>query len=169
MMFGKRILKRLYALNVPQSLMIISILTLALVIFFVKHPFDYNFAKSLAHFAIIYFSAAFLLYVFLYGISHFPKGRTRKTLVMFTRIYIRFHIAIAIIGTLMIIFHASLMLTIIPINSPYALTGLLTLLGLLGVLITGYLRKRRSSGKRRRYHRYMAFLFIILVIIHLVI
>jgi cation transport ATPase len=168
-MLRKRILKKLYALNVPQSLIIVSILTLPLVIFFVTHPFDYNFAKSLAHFAIMYFSAAFLLYVFLYGISHFPKGRTRKKLVMLTRIYIRFHIAIAIIGTIIIFLHAALMLTMIPINSPYALTGLLTLLGLLGVLITGYLRKRKSSGKRRRYHRYMAFLFIALVIIHLVI
>jgi hypothetical protein len=169
MVCGKHILKKLYALNVPQSLIIVSILTLPLVIFLNRNPVDYNFAKTLAHFAIIYFLIAFLLYVFLYGISHLPKSQTRKNLVMFTRIYIRFHIAIAIIGTIIIVLHATLMLTIIPITSPHALTGLLALLGLLTVLITGYLRKRKSSGKRRRFHRYMAFLFIVLVIIHLVI
>lgn len=168
-MFTKRILKKLYVMNVPQSLIIVSILTLPLAIFLVKQPYDYNFAKTLAHFAIIYFLIAFLLYVLLYGISHLPKSRARKNLVIFTRVYIRLHIAVAIVGAIIIVLHATLMLSIIPITSPHALTGLLTLLGLIAVLVTGYFRKRKSSGKRRRYHRYMAFLFILFVIIHLMV
>jgi hypothetical protein len=168
-MFQKRIVKKLYLLNVPQSLIIVLILTLPLVIFLSNYPVDYNFAKTVAHFAIIYFLIAFLLYVFLYGISHLPKSRIRKKVVIFTRVFIRFHIAIAIVGAIIIVIHATLMLTIIPIESPHALTGLLTLLSLLAVLITGYLRKRKSSGKRRRYHRYMAFLFIVVLLIHLMV
>jgi hypothetical protein len=168
-MFWRQILKKLYGLNVPISLMIVTIITLPSAIFVSNYPVDYNFAKTLGRFAIIYFLIAFLLYIFLYAISHLPKSRTRKKLVIFTRVYIRFHIAIAIVGTVIIVLHATMMLSIIPIKSPHALTGLLTLLGLLVVLITGYLRKRKSSGKRRRYHRYMAFLFMVFVIIHLIV
>jgi hypothetical protein len=168
-MSRKRILKKLYVLNLTQSVIIVSALTLPLAVFLSRFPIDYYMAKTLAHFAIIYFSAAFLLYIFLYTISHIPESPLRKGFVSFTRVYIRFHIALAIIGTLLIVFHAALMVTIIPINSPHAFSGLLSLVGLLAVLITGYLRKRRSSGKRRRYHRYMAFIFIALVIIHIIV
>jgi hypothetical protein len=168
-MFLNRFLKKLYVLNVSKSLMIISILTFPLLIFIIKQPYDYNSAKTIAHLAIIYFFIAFLLYLFLYGISHLSKSPIRKKLVMFTRIFIRFHIAIGIMGTILILLHASWMLTIIPITSMYAMTGLFTLLGLLGVLVTGYLRKRKSSGKRRRFHRYMAFIFIVFIIIHLMV
>jgi membrane-anchored protein YejM (alkaline phosphatase superfamily) len=61
------------------------------------------------------------------------------------------------------------MLKAIPVTSPRAITGLLSMLSLFAVLTTGYLRKRRSSGKRRRFHRYMAFIFITFVIIHLIV
>lgn len=162
----QRILKKLYTLNVPKSLTIITVLTLPLIIFLVGLP-DYATAIRLAHFAILYFVIAFILYGFLYAISHLPKSNRRKKLVIFTRIYIRFHIAVAIIGTLFICLHALLMLSIIPLTSPLAISGLFSLLSLLGVLVTGYLRKQKSSGRRRRYHRYTAFIFIATVIIHM--
>jgi cation transport ATPase len=164
-----RLLRKLYLLTVSQSLMIVSILTLPVIIFLSSNPVGYKLAKTLANFAIIYFAIAFLLYLFLYGISHLPISRTRKRLVTFTRIYIRFHIAVAIVGTIFITLHATLMLSIIPITSQTAITGLLTLISLIGVLFTGFLRKRKSSGKRRRFHRYVSFLFVSFLVIHLVI
>lgn len=72
-------------------------------------------------------------------------------------------------GTILILIHAIYMFSIIPITIPYVFTGSLALAGLLAVLVTGYLRKRKSSGKRRRYHRYVAILFLVLVLIHIVI
>lgn len=152
-------LKRLYLLNLHQSLPIIAILTPPLV-FFLD---DYHFAKTAA----LYFIITFFLYPFLYTISRLPKSALRSNLVTFTRIYIRFHIAFAIIGVLLIILHVMGMQRIISINSPRAISGYLALLSLLSVLITGYLRKRKSSGKRRRFHRYMSFLFIFFVLVHL--
>jgi drug/metabolite transporter (DMT)-like permease len=168
-MIWKRMLNKLHVLNVPQSLVIVSILTLPMVIILNRSPIDYIFARTMARIAVFYFSAAFLLYIFLYGISHLPNIRIRKSLVIFTRVYIRFHIAMAIVGTLFIVLHATLMLKAIPVTSPRAITGLLSMLSLFAVLTTGYLRKRRSSGKRRRFHRYMAFIFITFVIIHLIV
>jgi hypothetical protein len=165
----KRMLKKLNILNLPQSLLIVSVLTLPWVIVLSRSPLDYNFAKTIAGYAVYYFAAAFLLYIFLYAISHLPNIRIRKNLVRFTKIYIRFHIALAIMGTLFIMLHAALMLSIIPIHSSKAITGFLAVIGLLAVLTTGYLRKRRSSGRRRRYHRYAAFVFIAFVIIHFVV
>jgi hypothetical protein len=167
-MLWERISKKLYVLNVIQSFIIVSLMSIPLVVILIRSSMDYHLAKTLAHYAILYFSAAFLLYIFLLGIIHLPNCNKRMSLVDFTRIYIRFHVALAIMGTLFISLHISWMLTIIPLESPKGLTGLLALSGLLAVLVTGYLRKRKSSGRRRRYHRYMAFAFIALVIFHLV-
>jgi hypothetical protein len=161
--------KKLYRLTVPQSLFIVLVLSLPLILILMRLPYDYSSAKTIAHVSILYFCIAFILYLFLFAISHLKESSGRKALVMFTRVFIRFHISMAIVGTGLIVLHAALMLTIIPTQSPLLLTGLLTLLGLLGVLITGYLRKIKSSGKRRRYHRYLSFLFILLVIIHILV
>lgn len=165
----KRILKQLYSLNVPKSLILLSILTLPLVIPLFKIPIVFQLAKTFGSLAALYFSLAFVLYLFLYGISHLPKSEFRRWLVIFTRIYIRFHIALAIVGVLLIFLHVTLMLNIIPLNTKHTLSGLLTIMTLVVVIFTGYLRKLKSSGRRRRYHRYISFLFIIFLIIHILI
>jgi hypothetical protein len=162
-------LKKLFKLNVSNSLLIVSILSFPLILFVINKGFlDFHSAKLFGKLAIIYFSLAFLLYLFLYLISHLPKSKLRRILVVFTRIYIRFHIALAIIGTLLIAIHVIIMASIVP-SSVNAITGFFALLALVTVLFTGYLRKRKSSGNRRRFHRFMAFLFIGLVIIHVIV
>jgi hypothetical protein len=168
-MLWKRIRYKLYRLNVIHGIIIVFILTLPWGIYLLRQTYTYQLAKILADTAIVYFTIAFMLYPCLYAISHTRSKPIRRKLVIFTRVFIRFHIAVAIVGIFWIILHASWMLTLIPINSPKAITGLLTLLGLIGVLLTGYLRKVKSSGKRRRYHRYTAVLFILVVIFHLMI
>jgi hypothetical protein len=169
MLWKKRLTKKLYTLNVPQSFIIVLFFSIPLVVTLGRSSMDYQLAKTLAHYAILFFLAAFILYIFLFGIIHFPNHDKRKSLVVFTRIYIRFHVALAIMGTLFISLHITWMSILIPLVSPKGLTGILALSGLLAVLVTGYLRKRKSSGRRRRYHRYMAFIFIAFVIIHLIV
>jgi hypothetical protein len=109
--FGRSyMLKKLFKLNVSNSLLIVSILSFPLILFVINKGFlDFYSAKLFGKLAIIYFSWAFLLYLFLYLISHLPKSKLRKILVVFTRIYIRFHIALAIIGTLLIAIHVIIM------------------------------------------------------------
>lgn len=168
-MLWEWILKKLYQLNVAQSFFIVSLLSMPLVFKLRQTSMDYHLAKTLAQYAVVYYIAAFLLYIFLLAIIHLPESDKRKSLVLFTRVYIRFHVALAIMGTLFISFHITWMMTIIPLNNPKGFTGLLASCGLLALLITGYLRIRKSSGRRRRYHRYMAFVFILFVIIHLIV
>jgi hypothetical protein len=62
--------------------------------------------------------------------------------------------------------HAFIMLRVSSLTTIKPLTGLLTIISLVGVILTGYLRKRKSSGRRRRYHRYIAFSFLILLVVH---
>ncbi|WP_261134185.1 hypothetical protein [Bacillus sp. Marseille-Q3570] len=47
------------------------------------------------------------------------------------------------------------------------ISGMIAIGGLSALLLTGYLRKRKSSGKRRRFHRYAAYLFLFFVLIHM--
>jgi hypothetical protein len=166
-MLWEGIRKKLFTLNVFQAFIIISVVTLPLILLFYKHPLDYHSSKTMAYLSLLYFFIAFILYVFLYTISHSANHAVRKKLVIFTRVYIRFHIAVGIMGTILIIIHAIYMFTFIPNINLYAITGTLALVALLAVLITGYLRKQKSSGKRRRYHRYMAFVFIVFTLIHI--
>jgi membrane-anchored protein YejM (alkaline phosphatase superfamily) len=162
-------LKKLYKLNVTNSLLIVCILSFPLILFFINAgPLNFQSAKLFGRLAIGYFFLSFLLYLFLYLISHLPKSKARGRLVIFTRVYIRFHIAISIIGALLIVLHVTIMTSLMP-KTQETITGLLTMIALFSVLFTGYLRKRKSSGKRRRFHRYMAFLFITLVIIHVIV
>jgi hypothetical protein len=168
-MMWKELRKKLFKLNVRQALIIVSILSLPIFLFFLKEPFNYALAKRMAQLSVAYFITAFSLYIFLYTIGKLSKSKARRNLVLFTRIFIRFHIAIAIFGTALITIHAIWMLRLMPIQSPFVLTGLITLLALMAVLISGYLRKLKSSGKRRRYHRYLSILFIILVVIHILV
>jgi hypothetical protein len=162
-------LKKLFKLNVSNSLLIVSIVSFPLILFVINTgPLEFKSAKLFGRLAISYFFLSFLLYLFLYSISHLPKSQVRGGLVVFTRVYIRFHIAISIIGTLLIVLHVMVMASLMPIT-PKTITGLLAMIALCFVLFTGYLRKRKSSGKRRRFHRYMAFLFIALVVIHVIV
>jgi small-conductance mechanosensitive channel len=168
---GQRIRKFLYTLNVKQALLIVFVLSLPWLLFLIKRLFEFNYglAKTLGNTALVYFAIAFMLYPFLLSISRMGKRSIRKKLVTFTRIYIRFHVATAIFGTVFIIFHAGWMVSNNPLGSLHGITGIVAVLALFGVLITGYLRKQKSSGKRRRYHRYSSFLFIAAVLIHLLV
>ncbi|MEQ6378478.1 hypothetical protein RZN22_17815 [Bacillaceae bacterium S4-13-58] len=161
------LLKFLYNLNVAKAITIVSVLTIPILIFYLDFQVSYPMGKQWGQLAFIYYSLAIVLYAFLFSISHMKRSLFRKKLVTFTRIFIRFHVAIAIIGTLFVLFHASTMLYLLNSMNVTTTTGILTLLSLCGVLFTGYLRKLTSSGKRRRYHRYFAFLFFFFLIIHL--
>ncbi|WP_158736920.1 hypothetical protein [Alteribacillus sp. YIM 98480] len=160
-------LRFLFRLNVVPSLVILFVPTIFLTAFLLlKQPSSINtrlvdFASASGY----YFLLAFLLYPLLLGVKH----SRRRMLVTFTRIYIRFHIATAILGTVLLLPHVVGMPFYYAVTNPKALSGLLAVCSFLAVWVSGYLRKKRSSGKRRRYHRYTAFLFIVILFVHLVV
>lgn len=150
---------------VPESIVIIVTIPWG---FYIYSNFTgYSLLITVGRTAVAYFVFAFVLYLFLLAIQNLPHGRLNRRLVGFTRRYIRFHKAAAIIGALWIAVHAYGMLQYISIQQTQAVTGLLTLVSLAAVLFSGYLRSRRSSGRRRRYHRYLSFVFIFFLLFHL--
>lgn len=157
-------LKKLFTINLWQSVLIVTVLSLPLFLFLGRMDGEFNRALFAGRTAGIYFLLSFILYLFLYSISHLPRGRGHRKLVIFTRIYIRFHISFAIMGAVLLVAHISYM-AMLPITA-VSIVGFAAAIALLPLLFTGYLRKQKSSGRRRRFHRYTAFAFAVLVLIH---
>ncbi|AQQ52640.1 hypothetical protein [Planococcus lenghuensis] len=160
-------LKKLFTINLWQSILIVTFFSLPLFLFIGTMDGGFRQALFAGRAAAVYFLLSFVLYLLLYAISHMPRSRAHRKLVIFTRIYIRFHISFAVIGTVLITGHI-LYMTMLPLTI-VSLAGFAALVALLPLLYTGYLRKRKSSGRRRRFHRYTAFVFAVLVFVHLVI
>lgn len=162
-------LKKLFHINVWQSLLILSVLSLPLFFKLTDSGTPaFLSARLSGRYGSVFFLLAFSLYLFLYAIPRLPRSKAHRKLVQFTRVYIRFHIAFALLGLLFIFWHAFFMFMHIPPATAKMITGAAALIALLPLIVTGYLRKRKSSGKRRRYHRYSAFLFAAAVLIHFV-
>ncbi len=160
-------MKFLYQLNVWKSSVIVLIGSLPWFVYLITKETGYETAVLWAYTALVYFILAFILYIFLRLIGKLGRTVTRRRLVTFTRVYIRFHIAVALHGLASILVHISYMLSIGSAQTSTGQLGLLAVVFLVALLTTGYLRKRKSSGRRRRYHRYTAYLFLLFVLLHM--
>ncbi|MCH1623986.1 hypothetical protein [Fredinandcohnia quinoae] len=102
------------------------------------------------------------------------KSRTRKlkiNLAKISRKMMKAHIPFAIMGTIIIIFHGIIMLykmgDIVSFTNSKLLSGYAAILLLSVTLFAGYLRHKRSSGFRRRFHLVAALTFTSFFILHL--
>jgi hypothetical protein len=165
-MFMNKLKIKFNRMEAPVPLVLLLIIAVPWGFFLFHEPPNYSQMKTAGITAFVFFSFAFLLYPFLLSIQKLPIGKTTAFLVQFTRRFIRFHMPAAILGVLFVLPHAAWMAYTLPITNFYTLTGYLTSFALAGVLFTGYLRSQKSSGKRRRYHRYLSFLFVLLLLVH---
>ncbi|WP_221569047.1 hypothetical protein [Alkalihalobacillus sp. TS-13] len=157
----------LYRLNVYQSTIILTLLSIPWLFYLLMQPRTISTSINWAYTALIYFILSFILYLFLQWISRSGRSNFRKKLVTFTRIYIRFHVAAALLGVTSLLMHVLLMAKFGLMESRAGVSGMIAIGGLAVLLFTGYLRKRKSSGKRRRFHRFTAYLFLFFVLIHM--
>ncbi|SDH24620.1 hypothetical protein SAMN05192534_10324 [Alteribacillus persepolensis] len=152
-----------FRLTFLQSFLILGTPTMMLILLLTAAPSSsYEMLVNSAAAGFIYVLLAFFLYPLLIAVKHL---RFRK-LVLFTRVYIRFHIALAVWGALMLFPHAAGMPSFYPVLTLKAMSGSAAAAAFMAVLLTGYFRKQKSSGKRRRYHRYAAFVFVLACLIH---
>ncbi|MGP4081883.1 hypothetical protein ACTWQL_18460 [Pseudalkalibacillus sp. R45] len=165
---ANKAMRFLYRLNVYQSTIILTLLSIPWLFYLLLQPRTISTAINWAYTALIYFILSFILYLFLQWISRSGRSNFRKKLVIFTRIYIRFHVAAALLGVTSLLMHVLIMVQFGLIGSREGLSGMIAIGGLVVLIFTGYLRKRKSSGKRRRFHRYAAYLFLFFVLIHMV-
>lgn len=128
-------------------------------------------SQFLAQIGIILFFINVNMY-FIFLVIRKTKIRNIKIhLAKFSRIMMKWHIKIGILGTIIIIGHAVINLTqvgpVIGFTHIKLLTGYLAILCLSVTLFAGYLRHKRASGFRRKFHLVSAFIFLAAFLIHM--
>lgn len=95
----------------------------------------------------------------------------KTSFVKISRKLMRFHIPFAITGTAIILIHAVIMLrhytAFLGWTNPKLISGFVAILVLGANLFAGYLRHKRASGFRRKFHLRMAMTFAVFALIHL--
>jgi hypothetical protein len=167
----KQLKRKFTKMHAPFPFLIMLVITTPWGITLFQEPSIYNRARWAGLTALFFFLLAFTLYLCLLAIRKIPLhqlNRVKRRLVLFTRKFIQFHYPAAMIGLFWILLHAYWMGRIYEMNLK-SITGILTIIALAFVILTGYLRKQKSSGKRRRFHRYASYLFLVFVSIHLLV
>jgi predicted anti-sigma-YlaC factor YlaD len=97
------------------------------------------------------------------------KRKVKLTLAKLSRKVMKVHVPIAISATSLIILHIIFIIFSIPfdLTKPKLLTGLLAVIGLFFTLLAGYLRSKKATGNRRKYHIMTAFIFFIVALVHI--
>ena len=102
------------------------------------------------------------------------KTRVRKvklTLAKLSRKMMKAHIPLALIGSFFILIHGVVMLINVGERIGFGhgklVSGYFSLFLLALTLYAGYLRHKKASGFRKKFHRIMAFSFTIIFTIHL--
>jgi hypothetical protein len=100
------------------------------------------------------------------------KSKVRNVKVQLAKIskrMMKYHIPIAFTAALLIIIHAFIMLFVSyeHLWKPKTTSGAIAIGLLLLLFYSGLLRRWKASGNRRRFHYITAFVFIILVFIHI--
>jgi hypothetical protein len=128
-------------------------------------------AQLLAQMAIILFLVNINMYFIFLVIRKSSVRKVKIRLAKFSRVMMKWHISIAITATTIIIGHATINLYEIAPVIGYAnlklVSGYLAILVLSVTLTAGYLRHKKSSGFRRKFHLLTAMTFFIVFIIHM--
>jgi hypothetical protein len=124
-----------------------------------------------AQIAIILFIVNVNMYFIFLVIRRTKVRKLKITLAKISRQMMKSHIKLAIIGTILIVFHGGIMLVklggLIGYANPKMISGMLAILLLAITLFAGYLRHKKSSGFRRKFHYTLAFLFTFMFLLHL--
>lgn len=150
----------------------LNILTVFLIVCWSLYQgFDSNYilwGKVLSQSAFILFLININMY-FVFLLIRKSKIRDVKVkLAKISKKMMKFHVPIAVTASLLIIAHATIMISVHLGDFWKAKTasGVLSI-GILAVLLySGLLRRWRSSGKRRKFHYVMAFVFFGFTILH---
>jgi hypothetical protein len=97
------------------------------------------------------------------------KRKVKLTLAKLSRKVMKVHVPIAISAASLIILHIIFIIFSIPfdLTKHKLLTGLLAVIGLFFTLLAGYLRSKKATGNRRKYHIMTAFIFFIVALVHI--
>ncbi|WML24019.1 hypothetical protein [Neobacillus sp. OS1-33] len=128
------------------------------------------------------FSAQIAMILFIFNVNMYfiflliRKTKQRKIkirLATFSRYFMKWHIKIAISAAILIIGHSWINLfkigPIIGFGHIKLLMGYSSFIFLIITLFAGYLRHKKASGFRKRFHRIIAMIFTVIFLIHMLI
>lgn len=126
----------------------------------------------------LFAQAALILFIFnvnmyfIFLIIRKTKQRDVKIrLAAFSRYFMKWHIKIVIMATILIVIHASINFIklgpIIGYEHLKMMLGYTAFLLLIVTLSAGYLRHKKASGRRKKVHRLTAMIFTFLFLIHI--
>jgi hypothetical protein len=137
-------------------------------------PHDSNLvviAQFLAQMAMILFLVNINMYFIFLVIRKSSVRQVKIRLAKFSRVMMKWHISIAVTATTIIIGHAVINLyeiaPVVGFGDLKLVSGYLTISILLLTLSAGYLRHKKSSGFRRKFHLTTAMVFFLVFLIHM--
>ena len=129
--------------------------------------------QLLAQIGLILFLININMYFIFLVIRKTSVRKVKIRLAKFSRHFMKWHIPIAIWGTVVIAGHAIINLTQIGPLLGFAhlklLTGYLAISMLGLTLFAGWLRHKKASGFRRKFHLTAAMVFLVVFIIHMLV
>lgn len=130
-------------------------------------------SQFFAQVSIVLFIFNVNMYFIFLLIRKVKQREVKIRLAIFSRYFMKWHIKIAITSTLLIILHTWINLSnIVPLigyGHFKVLMGYVSFIFLFVTLFAGYLRHKKASGFRRKFHRTMAMLFTVIFLIHMLI
>lgn len=124
-----------------------------------------------AQMAVIFFIVNVNMYFIFLVIRKTKVRKLKISLAKISRYMMKSHIKLAVIGTILIVFHGGIMIVTLGetlgYTHPKILSGIFAMHFLVVTLFAGYLRHKKASGFRRRFHYTTAFLFTCMFLVHL--
>lgn len=153
--------------------LIINIITVILILLWSLYKgYDSSYiliGKLIAQAAFILFLINVNMY-FVFLLIRKSKVRNVKVkLAKISKRMMKYHIPIAVTAVLFILIHAAIMISV-QLDSLWkakTTSGAIALGILFLLLYSGLLRRWKASGKRRRFHYLMAFIFLGFIFIHI--
>ena len=128
-------------------------------------------AQLLAQMAMILFLVNINMYFIFLVIRKSSVRQIKIRLAKFSRVMMKWHISIAVTATTIIMGHAAINLyevaPVIGFGNLKLVSGYLALFILTLTLSAGYLRHKKSSGFRRKFHLMTAMAFLLIFLIHM--
>jgi hypothetical protein len=129
-----------------------------------------NIALTVATIVLVLFLTNLSMFVFFRVIRHSKARKIKVFFAQIARYVMKVHIPFALVGTGLVLVHAVIML----LYHPLSILGLKKLSGIMALLVlgihlySGYLKYKRTSRKRQRFHVIMAFTLISMILIHII-
>jgi hypothetical protein len=128
-------------------------------------------SQLLAQIAIILFIFNVNMYFIFLIIRKTKQRKIKIRLATFSRYFMKWHIKIAVTATILIIGHAIINLIkigpVIGYGSLKMLMGYTSFFFLLVTLFAGYMRHKKATGFRKKFHRILAMVFTVIFLIHM--